>query len=114
MASEVEELRAEIETLKDTVSELISEHNMMSCYIEKLRGRLTSHYMFKWYRFIMWIWPMELPGYEKRIITNRFRKRDRRPVLRSESVPKPRTRDRAPKALKGLEDATPGLKRIDS
>ena len=83
MPDEVEELRAEVELLKDTVSELISEHNMMSSYIETLRGRLSSHLMYKWYRFICWVWPMPLPPYRRRIVLNRFRKRDRRPVLRS-------------------------------
>ncbi len=93
MADEVEELRAEVELLKDTVSELISEHNKMTSYIETLRGRLSSHLMYKWYRFIWWVWPLPLPPYQRRIVVNRFRKRDRRPVLRTAPV-----RDRAPRA----------------
>jgi len=83
MANEVDELRAEIETLKDTVSELITEHNLLSSYIESLRAKLSSHLMYKWYRYIWWVWPLPLPPYRRRIVVNRFRKRDRRPVLRT-------------------------------
>lgn len=92
MASEVEELRAEIETLKDTVAELITEHNMLTTYIETLRNKLSSHLMYKWYRYIWWVFPLPLPPYRRRIVVNRFRKRDRRPVMRSAPV-----RDRAPR-----------------
>jgi len=83
MSDEVEELRQEIELLKDTMSELITEHNHMTLYIEELRNKLQSHLMFKWYRFIVWVWPMPLPLYRRRVVVNRFRKRDRRPVLRT-------------------------------
>ena len=100
MPDEIEEMRDEIEKLKDTVSELISEHNMMSTYIETLRGQLSSHLMYKWYRFIWWVWPLPLHPYQKRIVVNRFRKRDRRPVLRTAPV-----RDRAPR--KRVSDAAP-------
>jgi hypothetical protein len=97
MASENEELRAEIELLKDTLSELITEHNLMTGYIQRFRDAHNSVLRMRWYRFVMWLRPFPLPMYERRVIVNRFRKRDRRPVLRSESLPKPRTRDRAPK-----------------
>jgi hypothetical protein len=93
MASEIEELRQEIELLKDTMSEMITEHNHMTLYIEELRNKLQSHLMFKWYRFIVWMWPMPLPLYRRRVVVNRFRKRDRRPVLRT--APQ---RDRVPRA----------------
>lgn len=83
MADEVEELRAEVELLKDTVSELITEHNMMTNYIEILRDKLSSHLMYKWYRYIWWVFPLPLPPYRRRVVVNRFRKRDRRPVLRT-------------------------------
>ncbi len=114
MPDEIEELHAEIELLKDTMSELITEHNLMTGYIERFRNAHNSVLRMRWYRFVMWLRPFPLPMYERRVIVNRFRKRDRRPVLRAQPAPKPRTRDRGPKVLKGLEDATPGFKRIDS
>jgi hypothetical protein len=83
MASENEELRAEIELLKDTLSELITEHNLMTGYIQRFRDAHNSVLRMRWYRFVMWLRPFPLPMYERRIIVNRFRKRDRRPVLRS-------------------------------
>lgn len=86
-----------IKALEDKVSELITEHNLMSGYIETLRNDLAKHLTYPWYRFIVWLWPLPLPPYARRVVVNGFRKRDRRPVVRQETTSVQPVRSRKPR-----------------
>lgn len=96
---DVERMQQEIDLLKEMVKELVAEHNEMTNWLAWFRRSFARYMTYAWYRFFMWLIPVGLPAYERRIIVDRIAMRDRRPVTRSGDfrTGTPRTRDRKPK-----------------
>jgi hypothetical protein len=69
-SDDIAAMRDEIAQLQKKVDELVTGHNTMSAYIFQFRKAFGQLLLFKWYRFIIWLWPMPMPPYERKYIVH--------------------------------------------
>jgi hypothetical protein len=80
MEEDITALREEIAALNKKVDELVQGHNSMSAYMFQFRKSFGHLFLFKWYRFIVWLIKMPMmPPYERKYIKH-LPSSDRAPV----------------------------------
>jgi len=74
-------LQAEIVELQKKVDELVTGYNGLTAYMFQFRKSFGHLFLFKWYRFVLWLIKMPMmPPYERKYIKH-LPNTDRAPVL---------------------------------
>lgn len=79
---QIADLKYEVAEMKLRMNECIVAMNMHNSYLADFRARFNKLLGYRWYRFIMWLWPFGLPVYDKHKTIPVFIVRDRKPRMR--------------------------------